>query len=182
MSKEFQVQHCVDQLIKLLKAEGGTSRAEHLESLSNSKRQFSRMQVNTHRDSVEIIERALKPEEFKRKLEHLQDKNTNNLSSMVYLLNQIVKKPKLKKVLGKCADDKGNANKLISKILPPPDLGVKIPKQGTQLSPKAIEELRSDLDKATSLSFSNTDVFRKTLENRQQKLGNNFNIIPSHSN
>ena len=182
MSKEFQVQHCVDQLIKLLKAEGGTSRAEHLESLSNSKRQFSRMQVNTHKDSVEIIERALKPEEFKRKLEHLQDKNTNNLSSMVYLLNQIVKKPKLKKVLGKCADDKGNANKLISKILPPPDLGVKIPKQGTQLSPKAIEELRSDLDKATSLSFSNTDVFRKTLENRQQKLGNNFNIIPSHSN
>ena len=175
MSDEFRVHHCANQLIHLLKIEGGQTAADCTDHLLQNRTPFITTQVNTHSASLHISENATKPQEFINKFEELKAKNVRNIGSLVHLLSNIINDNVLHKTLTNCAVVRGDALKLIPQH-PPSGLGsslVNLPPSGTKLSQQQLHELRTNLEKAT---LSTAEANRKFLQDRYQARKLNFSI------
>ena len=179
MSDEFRVHHCVSELIRLLKVDGGRSAADCTDHLLRNRTPFVTTQVNTHAASLHISEHASKPQEFINKFEELKAKNVRNIGSLVHVLSSIIDDKVLHTALSNCASARGNAAKLIPQH-PPSGLGsslINLPPSGTKLSQQQLLELRSNLEKATLLSSNQTaDANRKLLQERHQARKLNLSI------
>nr|CAB3267375.1 gamma-tubulin complex component 2 [Phallusia mammillata] len=182
MSDEFRIHHCANQLIYLLKASEGQNAAEISDLLLKNRTPFRTTQVNTHTATVRISENAAKPQEFINKYEELKAKNVRNVDSLVYLLSEIMENKEIKDTLVSCADDKGDAAKLIPHH-PPGGLGsslVTLPPSGSKLTAQELIELRSNLEKATITGTGQltAEAIRKMLHDRHQSRAPNH-VVPS---
>uniref|UniRef100_F6S1D4 Gamma-tubulin complex component n=1 Tax=Ciona intestinalis TaxID=7719 RepID=F6S1D4_CIOIN len=176
MSDEFRVHHCVNQLLRLLRVDGGLNAADLTEHILKNRTPFITTQVNTHSSTVRISEHARKPQEFVHKFEELKSKNVRNVDSLIFLLSNIIENPSIHSTITKCASSRGDADKFIPQY-PPAGLGsslMTLPASGTTLTPQELVELRSNLEKATTSSTLSSDVVRKMLYEQQQSRKSQF--------
>uniref|UniRef100_H2ZE07 Gamma-tubulin complex component n=1 Tax=Ciona savignyi TaxID=51511 RepID=H2ZE07_CIOSA len=170
MSDEFRVHHCVNQLLRLLRVDGGPNASDLTEHILKNRTPFVTTQVNTHSSTVHISEHARKPQEFVHKFEELKSKNVRNVDSLIFLLSNIIENPGIHTTITKCASVRGDADKLIPQF-PPSGLGsslMTLPASGTKLTPQELIELRNNLEKATTSSTLSSESVRKMLHEQQQ--------------